>query len=134
VAYCFQIRCAILPFALLQLCVCQFSWHRLTVSAAFVTRTCTLMQAKRLPANVHLYYDGQIVPLDAEQEEVAVHYASALGSQQLEQPETAPIFNKNFFGVFKSYFPKSKSRRLCQATRASFARACVLRHLRIGVP
>ena len=45
--------------------------------------------------------------LDADQEEIAVHYAKALGAQQLEQPDTAKIFNKNFFTAFKSYFPKS---------------------------
>ena len=45
--------------------------------------------------------------MDADQEEIAVHYAKALGAQQLEQPDTAKIFNKNFFTAFKSYFPKS---------------------------
>jgi DNA topoisomerase-1 len=50
---------------------------------------------------VTMHYDGQPVDLSRRADEVAHFYAKSLTAMQLQKPETAKIFNKNFFAGFK---------------------------------
>lgn len=54
------------------------------------------------PHNVKLIYDGEPVELTPAQEEVATFYAAMPpDGPQLSNPQTAKVFNANFFGDFK---------------------------------
>eukprot|EP00924_Labyrinthula_sp_SR-Ha-C_P004912 snap_masked-scaffold_1-processed-gene-16.43-mRNA-1 protein AED:0.00 eAED:0.00 QI:0/-1/0/1/-1/1/1/0/737 len=53
--------------------------------------------------NINLFYDGEVVKLNQEAEELAWLYALVpVESQQLAIPEVAKVFNKNFFRDFRS--------------------------------
>eukprot|EP01038_Epipyxis_sp_PR26KG_P006716 gene6716-9209_t len=52
--------------------------------------------------NVPFKYDGQVVPLNSEQEEIVSFYAAMPDDGlQLGNPKTRPVFQKNFFDDFK---------------------------------
>jgi DNA topoisomerase-1 len=59
-----------------------------------------------IPHHVPMKYNGAIVTLNHEQEELASFYAAMPDDgPQLGNPKTRPVFQKNFFKEFKEAFP-----------------------------
>jgi DNA topoisomerase-1 len=64
--------------------------------------------ASYIPHGVPMKYDGQILKLNPEQEELATFYAAIPeDGPQLGIAESRVLFQKNFFDEFKTYFPSS---------------------------
>jgi DNA topoisomerase-1 len=58
------------------------------------------------PHNVPLKYDGKVVQLTPEQEEVVSFYAAIPeDGPQLGNPKTREVFQNNFFADFKALLP-----------------------------
>ena len=63
--------------------------------------------------NIPFKYDGKVIPLNDEQEELASFYAAMPNDgPQLGNPKTRPVFQKNFFKDFKESFPAGKEVKL----------------------
>lgn len=65
-----------------------------------------------IPHNVPIRYDGELLILTPEQEEMATFYASIPeDGPQLGNAETRPVFQKNFFDEFQTFFPDGKVKK-----------------------
>ncbi|EPZ31074.1 hypothetical protein ROZALSC1DRAFT_27488 [Rozella allomycis CSF55] len=68
------------------------------------------------PHGVPLKYDGEMVKLNAEEEEIAGFYAHMLETDYVKNP----IFNKNFFDGFRSVLTSENKKRILKLEKCDF--------------
>lgn len=69
-----------------------------------------------LPSNIKFKYDGKVMTLRPESEEVMTFYAKMLDHDYV----TKPVFNKNFFTDWRKYMSESEKSQITDLGKCGF--------------